>query len=148
MKKIFIILFNALLAVSLYSNAIAEKHYSTAEIEVVLNGITTGTTVGSIDITIDYDQSKVNFVKVTPGTLSAKATVIANNSKDMVRIGLIHPKGFDGGAKGSVMILTFKAIKGNTPLISNFHIKKIFATDLSGKALSLDISKAAIGLCK
>lgn len=148
MKKIFFIFFNTLLAVSLCSNAIAEKHYSTTKIAVTLNGLSAGTTIGSIDITIDYDQSKVNFVKVLPGTLSVKATVIANDSKDMVRIGLIHPEGFDGGAKGSVMILIFKIIKGNNSSINNFHIKKFFATDLSGKALSLDIGKATISLCK
>ncbi len=147
MKKIFIVLFTVFFVMSLNSYAMTEENYPTAKIEIYLNGLTPGITVGSIDITIDYNQSGLNYIKAAAGPLSARSTLIANDSKDVVRVGLIHAQGFDGGAKGSVMILTFKVIDGHKPSISDFTIKSILVTDLSGKNLHIDIGKASLSLC-
>jgi len=147
MKKIFIVLFTVFLVMSLNSYAMTEKNYPTAKIEIYLHGLAPGITVGSIDITIDYNQSRLNYIKATAGPLSAGSTLIANDSKDVVRVGLIHAQGFDGGAKGSVMVLTFKVIDGHKPSISDFTIKRILVTDLSGKNLHIDIGKASLSLC-
>jgi len=147
MKKICIVLFTVFLAVSLNSYAMTEKNYPTAKIEIYLHGLTPGITVGSIDITIDYNQSRLSYIEATAGSLSAGSTLIANDSKDVVRVGLIHAQGFDGGAKGSVMTLTFKVIDGHKPSIGDFTIKRILVTDLSGKNLHIDLGKASLSLC-
>lgn len=147
MKKIFIVLCNVFLALSLNSYAMEEENSSTAKIEIYLNGLVSGITVGSVDITIDYNQSKLRYIKATTGSLSAGSTLIANDGKDAVRVGLIHAQGFDGGAKGSFMTLTFNVIDGYKPSIHDFSVKRILVTDLSGKDLHIDIGKVKLSLC-
>jgi len=111
---------------------------------VRLAGVAAGTTLGGLDITIDYDEAKVSFSSVAAGTLTPGATIIPNDNGDTVRVGLIKADGFDGAASGSVVVLTFDVIEPNIPTIEDFTATVLSASDLTGFDAGLDSSNINI----
>lgn len=119
---------------------------STTTVTVTLTGVAAGTTMGGLDLTIDYDEAKVSFNSVQAGALTTGATVIPNDNGDTVRIGLIQATGFDGGASGSVMVLTFDVIQPNIPTASDLPVSAFSATDLMGADAGLDTSNISLSI--
>jgi len=119
---------------------------STTTLTVNLTGVAAGTTLGGLDLTIDYDETKVSFNTVVAGDLTTGATVIPNDDGDTVRTGLIQATGFDGGASGSIMVFTFDVIQPNIPAAGDFSTSAFSATDLMGADAGLDSSNISMNV--
>jgi len=119
---------------------------STTTVTASLTGVAAGTTLGGLDLTIDYDETKVSFNTVGAGALTTGATVIPNDNGDTVRIGLIQATGFDGGASGSIMVITFDVIQPNIPTASDLPVSAFSATDLMGADAGLDASNVSLSV--
>ena len=119
---------------------------STTTLTVSLTGVAAGTTLGALDLTIDYDETKVSFNTVVAGDLTTGATVIPNDNGDTVRIGLIQATGFDGGTSGSIMVFTFDVIQPNIPAAGDLSTSAFSATDLMGADAGLDTSNISINV--
>ena len=125
-----------------FSNCIPE----TTRLTIGLTGVAPGTTLGAMDLTIDYDENKAAFNTVAVGSLTSGATVIPNDNGDTVRTGLIKANGFDGGASGSTMVFTFDIIQPNIPANEDFFVTGFSATDVMGADAGLDFSNISITL--
>jgi hypothetical protein len=119
---------------------------NTTTVTVSLTGVAAGTTLGGLDLTIDYDEAKVSFNSAVAGALTTGATVIPNDNGDTVRIGLIQANGFDGGASGSIIVLTFDVIQPNIPTASDLPVSEFSATDLMGADVGLEASNISLGV--
>jgi len=111
---------------------------TSSTVTVSLTGVAAGTTLGGLDLTIDYDETKVTFNNVAVGSLTSGATIIPNDNGDTVRAGLILATGFDGGASGSIMVFTFDVIQPNIPAAGDLPATSFSATDLMGADAGLD----------
>jgi len=118
----------------------------TTKLTIGLTGVASGTSLGSLDLTIDYDESKATFNTVAVGSLTSGATVIPNDNGDTVRTGLIKAYGFDSGASGSIMVLTFDIIQPNIPANEDFFVTGFSATDVMGADAGLDFSNISIAV--
>jgi hypothetical protein len=126
-----------------FSNCIAD----TTKLTISLTDVPAGTpSLGSLDLTIDYNESKIYFDTVAVGSLTSGATVIPNDDGDTVRVGLIKAQDFDGGAPGSVMVLTFNVIQPNVPRSSDFIPATFSATDIYGADVGLDFSNVSMSI--
>ena len=112
---------------------------TTTKLTISLTGVPAGTTLGALDLTMDYDESKVTFNSVAAGTLTPGATIIPNDNGDTVRVGLVQAAGFDGGASGSIMVFTFDINQPNIPSSGDFIVTDFLATDLMASDAGLNI---------
>jgi len=113
---------------------------------VNLTGVAAGTTLGALDLTIDYDATMVSFNTVVAGGLTTGALVTPNDNGDTVKAGVILATGFDGGASGSVMVFTFDVIQPNIPAAGDFSVTAFSAFDLMGADARLDTSNISINV--
>jgi hypothetical protein len=126
-----------------FSNCVAD----TTKLTISLTDVPAGTcSLGSLDLTIDYNESKIYFDTVAVGSLTSGGTVIPNDDGDTVRVGLIKAQGFDGGAPESVMVLTFNVIQPNVPRSSDFIPATFSATDIYGADVGLDFSNVSMSI--
>ena len=132
--------------VSVSGTADETATFNSATVTVILTGVASGTVIGSLDQTIDYDETKVTFNSVVAGNLPSGATIVPNDNGDTVRVGLIHANGFDGGANGSILILTFTVIQPNIPSSEDFTVAEFLATDLWGIDLGLNMNNVSINI--
>lgn len=116
-----------------------------ATLTIELTGVSPGTTFVGLDLTIDYNESKLTFISAAAGTLTSGATVIPNNDSNRVRVGLIKTDGFDGGSNGSVMVLTFDIIQPNISQ-GDFVVTDFSATDLIGTDAGLSTDNIYLGI--
>ena len=119
---------------------------TTTTVTIGLTGVAPGTAMGGLDLTIDYDESKVTFNSGTAGALTSGAMVIPNDNGDTARTGLIHPNGFDGGSNGSIMVFTFDVTQPNIPTAGDFRVTNFSATDLSGAYLGINTNNITINV--
>jgi len=121
---------------------------STTTVTVSLTGVAGGTTLGGLDLTIDYDETKVAFVDVAAGSLISGSDVFAmpNDNGNTVNAMLMKASGFDCGASGSVMVLTFDVIQPNIPAAGDFPATAFSATDLNGADAGLDASNVSLSI--
>ena len=92
-------------------------------VTVKLTGISSGTTVDRVDITIDYDETKVRFVELDEGTLTLGSSTVDYDNGVAVRGRTSFYNDFDGGANGSILVFTFDVLDyQNLPTASDFEI--------------------------
>ena len=147
-KKGAIFLLTILITAIPFSELIADSPRVMTKVSVHLHETVLNAKIGSIDITIDYDQKCFSFMNVSPGTVSKGAHVIANNNGDTVRAGLIHPHGFGSKSKGSIIEMTFKENDLGSSVKGKFRVKRFLATDLSGVKLDFNVSKVSLDVAK
>jgi hypothetical protein len=110
-----------------------------------LTGVPVGTMLGSLDITIDYDEDKVSFSHVAPGTLTRQSdNLIPNDNGDTVNASLTMDSGFDGGASGSVMVFTYDVVQPNIPSTEDFKVTAFSAYDSMGLDAGLGVGNVSI----
>lgn len=119
---------------------------ATITLAINLTGVSPGTTLGSFDLTIDYDETKVAFNSVAGGTLTFGASIVPNDDGDTVRTGLILAGGFSGGGSGSVLELTFDVIQPNIPGPGDFAVTAFSAGNLLGRDSGLGTENVSIAL--
>ena len=119
---------------------------ATITLAINLTGVSPGTTLGSFDLTIDYDETKVAFNSVAGGTLTSGASIVPNDDGDTVRTGLILAGGFSGGGSGSVLVFAFDIIQPNIPGPGDFIVTAFSAGNLLGRDSGLGIENVSISL--
>ncbi|MEA3358047.1 MAG: invasin domain 3-containing protein [Thermodesulfobacteriota bacterium] len=121
---------------------------STTTVTVSLTGVAAGTTLMALDVVIDYDETKVTFNNAVSGSLTegAGSLLLPNDHGDYVNVGGGNAYGFDGGASGSIMVLTFDVIQPNIPTAGDFPVTAFLATDLNGADAGLDSSNISMDI--
>ena len=103
------------------------------------NAVTT--VVGGVDIILAYDETKLNFNRVSAGNPGTGEIVLANDSGTAVRVGLIHPDGLDIPHDNPVLIFSFDVIQGSASQAGDFIIVDAMVADLlKGTDMGLDVS--------
>jgi len=119
---------------------------TTTTLTINLTGVVPGITLGSFDLTIDYDETKVAFNSVATGILTSWASVVPNDDGDTVRTGLILASGFDGGGSSSVLVFTFDIIQPSMPGPDDFIVTEFSAGNLFGRNSGLGTENVTISL--
>ena len=112
---------------------------------ISLTGVSPGKMLGSLDVTIDYDEDKVSFSRVAPGTLTQQSeNLMPNDNGDAVNARLTMDSSFDGGVSGSVMVFTYDVIQPNIPSAGDFAVTVFSAYDINGSDAGLVVGNVSI----